>query len=108
MIDRCASSPSRTVVWIFSLVLGPTLLLGGCAGKGAKLFVKEGCVKCHSFKGTGGNMGPNLTAVTNRRSDRWIRRQIRNSKRNNPDSRMPEFGHLSELEIRSIVSYLKS
>ncbi len=81
--------------------------LAGCARKGAELFEKEGCMNCHTFKGKGGSMGPDLTAVTNRRSDRWIRRQIKNPMDNDSNSRMPSFDDLSECEIRSIIRYLK-
>jgi len=52
-------------------------------------------------------MGPDLTAVTNRRSDRWIRRQIKNPLDNDSNSRMPPFDDLSECEIRSMIRYLK-
>jgi cbb3-type cytochrome oxidase cytochrome c subunit len=84
------------------------LLFSACAEDGSVLFAHEGCIQCHSFKGKGGNMAPDLTAVTNRRSDRWIRQQIKNPRKNNPDSRMPAFGHLSGSEIRAILRYLKS
>ncbi len=84
------------------------LLLPACAEDGSVLFEREGCIQCHSFKGKGGNMAPDLTAVTNRRSDRWIRQQIKNPGKKNPDSRMPAFGHLSGSEIRAILRYLKS
>jgi cbb3-type cytochrome oxidase cytochrome c subunit len=84
------------------------LLFSACAEDGSVLFAREGCIQCHSFKGKGGNMAPDLTAVTNRRSDRWIRQQIKNPRKNNPDSRMPAFGHLSGSEIRAILRYLKS
>ena len=40
--------------------------------KGEKLFFREGCSQCHTFQGKGGRMGPDLSAVTNIRSDSWI------------------------------------
>jgi cbb3-type cytochrome oxidase cytochrome c subunit len=83
-------------------------LLTGCAETGAKLFVKEGCSHCHSFKGIGGNLAPDLTAVTKRRETKWIRQKIKNSQKLDGNHRMPPFEHLSEYEIRSIISYLKS
>lgn len=82
-------------------------VLQGCVSKGAELFRKEGCIQCHSFKGTGGS-GPDLTAVTGRRTDSWIRQQIKNPKKNNHFSRMPAFGHLSEYEVISLIRYLKT
>jgi cbb3-type cytochrome oxidase cytochrome c subunit len=90
------------------IVLILAALLSSCAGKGEELFTTKGCIRCHSFKGKGGNIGPDLTAVADRRSGRWICQQIKNSKKHNPQSRMPAFNDLSEYEIRSIIAYLKS
>ncbi len=75
---------------------------------GAEVFKREGCITCHTFKGQGGVVGPDLTYVTKNHSDGWIKDQIRNSKANNPDSRMPEYKHLSGGEVNAIVRYLKS
>jgi cbb3-type cytochrome oxidase cytochrome c subunit len=93
---------------VIMMIILATLLFSSCAGKGKELFATRGCIRCHSFKGEGGNTGPDLTAVTGRRSSRWIRQQIKNSKEHNPQSRMPDFSRLSEYEIRSIIAYLKS
>jgi cbb3-type cytochrome oxidase cytochrome c subunit len=78
-----------------------------CTDGGDVLFEREGCINCHSFKGKGG-MVSDLTAVTQRRSDRWLKQQIKNPEKNYPNSRMPGYGNLSELEIRAIIKYLKS
>ena len=75
---------------------------------GAELFRSQGCINCHSFKGKGGELCPDLTGVTSRRSDSWIHVQIKDSKKHNPNSRMPSFGHLSYREISAIIRYLKS
>ncbi|MDA8432089.1 MAG: c-type cytochrome [Nitrospiraceae bacterium] len=75
---------------------------------GEHLFRTVGCMNCHSFRGEGGEMAPDLTGVTGRRSDGWIREQIENSKRHNPDSRMPSFSFLSGRQISAIIRYLHS
>ncbi len=85
---------------IFFLTQGST--------NGAELFRNQGCIGCHSFKGKGGQTCPDLTGVTARRSDHWIRVQIKDPGRHNPKTRMPAFGHLSYMEISSIIRYLKS
>ncbi len=87
-------------------VLFVVLFLGGCAVDGAKLFEKEGCNKCHRFKGVGGSICPDLTDVKNRRSREWIHQQLKDPSKNNPNSKMPSFGHLSEKEIQAIIDYL--
>lgn len=73
---------------------------------GETLFMREKCFDCHSFKGRGGAIGPELTGVTGRRSRDWIRDQIRHPERHNPDSRMPGYRHLSTKEMHALVSYL--
>lgn len=75
---------------------------------GEELFNKQGCIGCHSFKGKGGGICPDLTGVTGRRSDGWIRVQIKDPTKHNSNSRMPGFGHLSYREISAIIRYLKS
>ncbi len=75
---------------------------------GAELFRNQGCIGCHSFKGKGGQTCPDLTGVKGRRSDGWIREQIKDPSKHNPDTRMPTFGNLSYREISAIIRYLKS
>ncbi|MBA4371387.1 MAG: cytochrome C [Thermodesulfovibrio sp.] len=74
---------------------------------GAEIFKREGCSSCHSFRGSGGSAGPELTAVSKRRDDTWIRRQIRDPKSHNPGTTMPSFSHLSRKETSALINYLK-
>ncbi len=78
------------------------------APDGAAIFRNEGCINCHSFKGQGGELCPDLTAVTQRRTESWIRDQIRNPKQHNPGSMMPSFSQLSGREVSAIIKYLRS
>jgi len=90
------------------IMVAVTLFSFGCSVDGASLFQKEGCINCHRFKGEGGSICPDLTDVTRKRSDKWIRQQIKDSGVNYPNSTMPGFGHLSEKEIQALIDYLKS
>ncbi len=74
---------------------------------GGEIFRREGCLGCHSLRGTGGAAGPELTAVTKLRTDAWIRQQIRDPKSHNPGAMMPSFSHLSRKEISALIRYLK-
>ena len=85
-----------------------TLFSSGCSVDGASLFQKEGCINCHRFKGAGGSICPDLTDVARKRSDEWLRQQIKDPGVNYPNSTMPGFGHLSEKEIQALIDYLKS
>lgn len=93
---------------ICSLIFLLPVVLVGCAPDGAALFQKEGCVNCHRFNGVGGSIGPDLTEVTSRRTDQFIRQQLRDSSVNNPNSAMPSFNHLSDKEVQALIDYLKS
>lgn len=90
------------------------VLLSACqefgrpAPDGAALFRSERCIYCHSFKGKGGTVGPDLTEVSKRRSDDWIRDQIRNPRSHYSDGAMPPHEYLSKKEINAIITYLKS
>ncbi len=98
----------RIIIGVAALIVAGVLLVFQSQPDGKELFHSEGCIGCHTFRGEGGEIGPDLTAVTRRRSDAWIRQQIRNSKGHNPDSRMPSFDYLSGRQINSIIKYLKS
>jgi len=101
--------PDRRVMLgggVLILVLAAAYLLG--VPDGAALFQREGCIQCHSIGGRGGSLGPDLTAVAQRRSRGWIRQQIRNPRKHNPNSAMPSFDHLSWLEVEALVRYLST
>ena len=101
--------PKYIYITAVSVIMGIFILIfEQTASKGENIFLSEGCAGCHSFKGRGGGIGPDLTAVGERRSTLWIMSQIKDSKSHNPDSRMPEFGHLSIFERYSITRYLRA
>lgn len=83
----------------------------GCSGNstdGAILFEKERCIYCHMFKGHGATIGPDLTNVAKRRSDKWLREQIRDPNLHYPNPRMPNHEYLSRKEINDLIEYLRS
>jgi cbb3-type cytochrome oxidase cytochrome c subunit len=82
-------------------------VLPGCISyNGEKLFQKEGCIVCHSFNGIGGRMGPDLTAISNIRSNTWINTYIQDPQKINSLTRMPAFPHLSSSKRKAIIGYL--
>jgi cbb3-type cytochrome oxidase cytochrome c subunit len=90
-----------------ALLIIMLLIFAGTVSQGKELFLREGCSGCHNFKGHGGELAPDLTAVGDRRSTLWIMTQIKDPKCHNPDSRMPEFRHLSIIERFAIARYLR-
>jgi cytochrome c2 len=83
------------------------LTVAGCAANGEALFHEEGCIQCHRFRGEGGMMGPDLTAVTKRHSDDFIFNYIHNPRASNPHARMPAFSQLSKRKRLAIIAFLK-
>jgi nitric oxide reductase subunit C len=63
------------------------------------------CVACHSLGGEGGKVGPALDGVGGRRTEAFIVQQLKNSKANLPDSKMPTLP-LSESDIVEITAFL--
>ena len=94
-------------LFISGCLLLLSTLLPGCSYDGGKLFQKEGCITCHRFKGKGGNMGPDLTAVTEIRNDSSIESYLKDPRQRNRYARMPSFDHLSRGKRRAIIAYLK-
>jgi cytochrome c2 len=86
-----------------------SVFVAGCSAyNGEKIFNEEGCITCHRFKGTGGLMGPDLTAITQIKSDSSIDSYIKKPTKHNNQSRMPAFGHLSKAKRRAIITFLKN
>jgi len=98
----------RIVILTGSFLL---LIIIGCTGSapdGAVLFEKERCIYCHTFKGQGAKIGPDLTDVARRRTEAWLIDQIRNPKLHYPNPGMPGHDYLSKKEINAIIKHLKS
>lgn len=86
-----------------------SLALAACTTyNGKQLFRAEGCITCHRFKGTGGSMGPDLTAITQIKSDSVIAAYMKNPGQYNQQSRMPSYSHLSRAKRKAIISFLKN
>jgi mono/diheme cytochrome c family protein len=98
----------RLLISLLVLVIAVVLFLFTQPPSGEKLFRKEGCIHCHRFKGEGGGVGPDLTLVTERHSDAWIKDQIHNAEVHNPLTQMPSFSYLSERDIDALLKYLKT
>ncbi len=102
-MKKILRSSSLLAVFVFMF----SLALVGCAPDGSKLF-KDNCASCHNFKGYGGSICPDLTEVTKRRSDDWIRQQIKDPAANDPNAKMQGFPGMSEKEIQALIDYFKS
>jgi mono/diheme cytochrome c family protein len=72
--------------------------------RGKALLAQHHCLTCHELHGEGGKVGPDLSYVGNRRTDRdWHIRHLRGPV--SPGSIMPKFP-LSDREMNDLASYL--
>ena len=74
---------------------------------GKKLVDRFGCQGCHVLGGTGGNLGPALDHVLERRSADFVRRKLHDPSFDNPSSAMPRFP-LTNADVNSIIEYFKT
>ena len=75
--------------------------------RASALIEQNKCLDCHTLKGKGGAVGPNLTIVGSRRDRTYIYQQIKDPKSHNPNSDMPSFGdRLTEQDIGILADYL--
>lgn len=88
---------------------GPQLSgLPPAAARGRLLFDQLGCANCHSIRGLGGVVGPDLTLVGFRRPDSlWLAAHLRDPRSIVPASPMPEFP-LEDATLEDLVSFLLS
>ena len=102
----------KRIVVLMALALALILLVAAlvsCSAnsKGAEVFRREKCMDCHTLKGKGGSVGPNLTYVGGKRSRDYIVQQIKDPKSHNPKTEMPSFrDKLSDQELSDLADYL--
>jgi ubiquinol-cytochrome c reductase cytochrome b subunit len=76
---------------------------------GATLFTSQGCIACHTVRGQGGSMGPDLSNIGAQGLSRaWLTQQIQNPTSHNPSTQMPAFGSLSDQQVNQLVDFLES
>jgi len=78
----------------------------GNAADGEKLVEKIDCRQCHTIKGDGGDVGPDLTNVRLRRSEAWLIQWLEDPSLSRPATGMPGFVWDSDQEIYDIIAYL--
>ncbi len=75
------------------------------ARQGAEIIQSLGCRGCHRIGGSGGEVGPSLDDVIERRGESYVREKIRDPRKTNATTVMPVLP-LSSADIEAIVLYL--
>lgn len=79
-----------------------------CAARGREVFIREGCVSCHRFRGTGIGQVSDLSQIATRRDAASLRRKITDPGADDPASRMPAFDRMTWFDLHSLVAFLRS
>lgn len=87
-------------------VAGETAGAGSPEGK--LLLSGNGCTACHRINGIGGTVGPDLSHVGVRRDAQWIALQITDPASHYPNTVMPSFKMLSQVQLDTLVKYLSN
>jgi putative heme-binding domain-containing protein len=66
----------RVAAFVKSLGSRPREIVPGDAKRGAEVYAKGQCAKCHAIRGEGGAFGPDLNDIGRRRSAAHLRRSI--------------------------------
>lgn len=82
-------------------ILGPRVTLG------KQLFKERACIGCHRVEGHGGNIGPDLTYVGERRNEEWLIEHFKAPQKVVPGSRMPPLS-LNEADIKVLAVFALS
>jgi mono/diheme cytochrome c family protein len=72
---------------------------------GERLITEKACIGCHIVGSGGGNVGPSMNGITDRRDPLFLRQKLANPTFDNATSMMPNFGLTAE-EIEAILAYL--
>jgi mono/diheme cytochrome c family protein len=72
---------------------------------GEQIFVHYNCWYCHTLKGRGGKIAPDLTHVGSRRDRDWIIKHFKNPRSVSPHSFMPAF-RLTDEQIDALTDFL--
>lgn len=106
------SMPQRNALLIFVASVKPESLQTLLAispefRNGAQIFVGSACASCHKVNGIGGDIGPSLNGLANRRSESWVLAHFASPRKLSPGSIMPPY-HFAQKEERDLIGYLFS
>ncbi len=79
----------------------------GDAINGKDVFTAQKCVLCHKIDGSGGVLGPDLTAVGTRRNAAWLYQYLPKPQATKPENKMPPVAVKGQ-DLDDLVAYLLS
>ena len=98
---------TASTLWLLATVAGTASAEGEKIQQGEKIFANRQCTVCHAVHGKGGNVGPDLTKVGDRRDGAWLKKFLPAPTSVKPGVIMPPFQGTPE-ELDALVAYLLS
>jgi mono/diheme cytochrome c family protein len=75
------------------------------APAGETLVAQKACLGCHIIASAGGQVGPSLNGVVERKGVKFVRQKLRDPTFDNANSMMPNFGLTTE-QVEAVTAYL--
>jgi cbb3-type cytochrome oxidase cytochrome c subunit len=75
--------------------------------EGALIYQSSQCANCHKLNSVGGDLGPPLNGIGERRDRRWIEEHFADPSKLSPDSIMPSYAFLP-LDLKLLTDYITS
>ena len=76
-------------------------------GPARKLFNSQGCKACHALEGDGGNVADSFEKIRANFSRAEIRLKLVNASGKHGKSTIPDFSHLSQEELETLVNFIQ-
>ncbi len=76
-------------------------------GPARKLINSQGCKACHTLEGDGGNVADSFAEIRANFSRAEIRLKLVNTSGKHGKSMIPDFSHLSQEELETLVSFIQ-
>ncbi len=110
MLQRCSVIAGILFILFFQtgFAVSEEEIIRGRITEGEKVISKRACNICHSFNGSGGLVGPDLTQAGIRRTEEWLFRWLGDPSAVLPGTDMPALEWESDQEIWDVVAYLVS
>jgi ubiquinol-cytochrome c reductase cytochrome b subunit len=98
---------SLTVAGLRSPLINPVVEKDPLVTQGERIYRDMNCAYCHSIRGKGGAVGPQLDRVVGNSTEEWLMKHFRDPRSVTPGSTMPQL-NLFDDEIRALTAYMKS
>ncbi len=98
----------RAVTIIAAFIAAALITVAAQAENQGEQIFNQKCALCHSVKGKGGKVGPDLTTIAARMKVKSIREKLENPQKANPKSIMPSTKTLVKADMDALLGYLKT